>query len=227
LATGASTANLAIILIDARYGVLQQSRRHAFLAALLGIPHLIVAVNKMDLMEFREDVFTAICQEFRAFAAQIDAGDIVYIPISALDGDNVVHPSRRTPWYDGPTLLEHLETVPIARDLNLTDLRFPVQYVIRPNLDFRGFAGTLASGVVHPGDAITVLPGGRTSRVKSIVTWDGELGGSLRPHVRHPLPGGRDRCLSRRHAGPPRQPPPRRPPLRRHRGVDESEAARA
>jgi sulfate adenylyltransferase large subunit len=181
MATGASTANLAIILIDARYGVLQQSRRHAFLAALLGIPHLVVAVNKMDLMEFREEVFTAICQEFRAFAAQIDAGDIVYIPISALDGDNVVHPSRRTPWYSGPTLLEHLETVPIARDLNLTDLRFPVQYVIRPNLDFRGFAGTLASGVVHPGDAIAVLPGGRTSRVKSIVTWDGELPEAFAP----------------------------------------------
>ena len=181
MATGASTANLAIILIDARYGVLQQSRRHAFLAALLGIPHLIVAVNKMDLMEFREDVFTAICQEFRTFAAQIDAGDIVYIPISALDGDNVVHPSRRTPWYGGPTLLEHLETVPIARDINLTDLRFPVQYVIRPNLDFRGFAGTLASGVVRPGDAITVQPGGRTSRVKSIVTWDGELDEAFAP----------------------------------------------
>jgi sulfate adenylyltransferase large subunit len=181
MATGASTANLAIILIDARYGVLQQSRRHAFLAALLGIPHLVVAVNKMDLMEFREDVFTAICQEFRTFAAQIDAGDIVYIPISALDGDNVVHPSRRTPWYGGPTLLEHLETVPIARDINLTDLRFPVQYVIRPNLDFRGFAGTLASGVVRPGDAITVLPGGRTSRVKSIVTWAGELDVAFAP----------------------------------------------
>jgi sulfate adenylyltransferase large subunit len=175
MATGASTANLAIILIDARYGVLQQSRRHAFLAALLGIPHLVVAVNKMDLMEFREDVFNTIRDEFGAFAAQIDAGDIVYIPISALDGDNVVNRSQRTPWYDGPALLEHLETVPIARDINLTDLRFPVQYVIRPNLDFRGFAGTLASGVVRRGDDITVLPSGRTSRVKSIVTWEGEL----------------------------------------------------
>jgi sulfate adenylyltransferase large subunit len=181
MATGASTANLAIILIDARYGVLPQSRRHAFLAALLGIPHLVVAVNKMDLMEFRQDVFAAICEEFRAFAAQIDAGDLVYIPISALDGDNVVHRSRRTPWYGGPALLEHLETVPIARDINLTDLRFPVQYVIRPNLDFRGFAGTLASGVVHPGDAITVLPAGRTSRVKSIVTWEGELQEAFAP----------------------------------------------
>jgi sulfate adenylyltransferase large subunit len=186
MATGASTANLAIILIDARYGVLQQSRRHAFLASLLGIPHLVVAVNKMDLMEFREDVFNAIRDEFRAFAAQLqvgtpDAGDIVYIPISALDGDNVVNRSKRTPWYDGPALLEHLETVPIARDINLTDLRFPVQYVIRPNLDFRGFAGTLASGVVRRGDAITVLPSGRTSRVKSIVTWEGDLEEAFAP----------------------------------------------
>jgi sulfate adenylyltransferase large subunit len=181
MATGASTANLAIILIDARYGVLPQSRRHAFLAALLGIPHLVVAVNKMDLMEFREDVFNAIRDEFRDFAAQIDAGDIVYIPISALDGDNVVNRSQRTPWYDGPALLEHLETVPIARDINLTDLRFPVQYVIRPNLDFRGFAGQLASGVVRRGDAITVLPSGRTSRVKSIVTWEGELEEAFAP----------------------------------------------
>ena len=186
MATGASTANLAIILIDARYGVLPQSRRHAFLAALLGIPHLVVAVNKMDLMEFREDVFNAIRDEFRAFAAQLqvgtpDAADIVYIPISALDGDNVVNRSNRTPWYDGPALLEHLETVPIARDINLTDLRFPVQYVIRPNLDFRGFAGTLASGVVRRGDDITVLPSGRTSRVKSIVTWEGDLEEAFAP----------------------------------------------
>ncbi len=186
MATGASTANLAIILIDARYGVLPQSRRHAFLAALLGIPHLVVAVNKMDLMEFREDVFNSIREEFRAFAAQLpagvpDTGDITYIPISALDGDNVVNQSRRTPWYDGPALLEHLETVPIARDINLTDLRFPVQYVIRPNLDFRAFAGTLASGVVRRGDSVTVLPSGRTSRVKSIVTWEGELAEAFAP----------------------------------------------
>jgi sulfate adenylyltransferase large subunit len=186
MATGASTANLAIILIDARYGVLPQSRRHAFLAALLGIPHLVVAVNKMDLMEFREDVFNAIRDDFRAFAAQLHVGtggggEITYIPISALEGDNVVNRSERTPWYQGPALLEHLETVPIARDINLTDLRFPVQYVIRPNLDFRGFAGTLASGVVRRGDDITVLPSGRTSRVKSIVTWEGDLEEAFAP----------------------------------------------
>ncbi|MGD0771233.1 MAG: sulfate adenylyltransferase subunit CysN [Candidatus Solibacter sp.] len=181
MATGASTANLAIILIDARYGVLPQSRRHAFLATLLGIPHLVVAINKMDLMEFREDVFARIQDEFNSFVAQIEARDITYIPISALDGDNVVNRSPRTPWYDGPALLEHLETVPIARDINLTDLRFPVQYVIRPNLDFRGFAGTLASGVVRKGDGVTVLPSGRTSRVKSIVTWEGELDEAFAP----------------------------------------------
>ena len=186
MATGASTANLAIILIDARYGVLPQSRRHAFLAALLGIPHLVVAINKMDLMEFREDVFNAIRDEFGAFVAQLQTGmhearDITYIPISALDGDNVVNRSRRTPWYAGPALLEHLETVPIARDINLTDLRFPVQYVIRPNLDFRAFAGTLASGVVRRGDPVTVLPSGRASRVKSIVTWEGELDEAFAP----------------------------------------------
>jgi sulfate adenylyltransferase large subunit len=185
MATGASTANLAIILIDARYGVLPQSRRHAFLATLLGIPHLVVAINKMDLMEFREDVFARIRRDFSAFLAQIeaqiDSSAITYIPISALDGDNVVNRSPRTPWYHGPALLEHLETVPIARDINTTDLRFPVQYVIRPNLDFRGFAGTLASGVLRKGDRVTVLPSGRGSRVKSIVTWEGELDEAFAP----------------------------------------------
>ena len=227
MATGASTANLAIILIDARYGVLPQSRRHAFIAALLGIPHLVVAVNKMDLMEFREDVFNAIRDEFRAFAAQIDAGDIVYIPISALDGDNVVNRSQRTPWYDGPALLEHLETVPIARDINLTDLRFPVQYVIRPNLDFRGFAGTLASGVVRRGDADhgAAL---RPHQPREIHRHLGRRAGrGVRPHVGHGVPGRRDRCQPRRHAGAARQPAARRAPLRRHRGVDEPEAAGA
>ncbi|HLK49857.1 MAG TPA: sulfate adenylyltransferase subunit CysN [Bryobacteraceae bacterium] len=175
MATGASTANLAVILIDARYGVLPQSRRHAYIATLLGIPHLLVTVNKMDLVDFREEVFTAIRRDFEAFAEQLKARDVRYIPISALEGDNVVKRSARTPWYTGPSFLEHLETVPIDRDLNFTDLRFPVQYVIRPDLDFRGFAGQVASGVIRKGDAITVLPSGRTSRVKSIVTFDGEL----------------------------------------------------
>jgi sulfate adenylyltransferase large subunit len=175
MATGASTANLAIILIDARYGVLPQSRRHAFIATLLGIPHLAVAVNKMDLVDYREEVFNAIRADFTAFAEQLKVRDAQFIPISALKGDNVVKAGGRTPWYTGPSLLEYLENVPIANDRNLTEMRFPVQYVVRPNLDFRGFAGQVASGVIRRGDAITVLPSGRTSRVKSIVTFDGEL----------------------------------------------------
>jgi sulfate adenylyltransferase large subunit len=181
MATGASTANLAIILIDARYGVLPQSRRHAYIATLLGIPHLVVTVNKMDLVDYREEIFTAIRDEFTGFAAQLDVRDFRFIPISALKGDNVVERSRQMPWYSGPTLLDHLETAPISRDRNLTDMRFPVQYVIRPNLDFRGFAGQIASGVIRRGDAVTVLPSGRASRVKSIVTWDGELEEAFAP----------------------------------------------
>jgi sulfate adenylyltransferase large subunit len=181
MATGASTADLAIVLIDARYGVLPQSRRHAFIASLLNIPHLVVAVNKMDLVDFREDVFTAIRDDFSAFARQLECGEVTFIPISALEGDNVVTHSRRTPWYTGPALLEHLEIVPVAHDRNLRDFRFPVQYVIRPNLDFRGFAGQVASGVVRRGDPITVLPSGRSSRVKSIVTWEGELDEAFAP----------------------------------------------
>ncbi|MBS1859973.1 MAG: sulfate adenylyltransferase subunit CysN, partial [Acidobacteria bacterium] len=181
MATGASTANLAIILIDARYGVLPQSRRHAFIATLLGIPHLMVAVNKMDLVDFREDVFEAIRDDFRAFAQQLDAGEITFIPISALLGDNVVKRSANMPWYHGPAVLEHLETVPLAADRNLADMRFPVQIVIRPNLDFRGFAGQVASGVIRRGDEVVVLSSGRRSRVKSISTWDGELEEAFAP----------------------------------------------
>ena len=181
MATGASTANLAIVLIDARYGVLPQSRRHAFIATLLGIPHLTVAVNKMDLVDYREEVFTTIRADFTAFAEQLKVRDIEFIPISALKGDNVVGRSKRTPWYEGPSLLDHLETVPIGNDRNLTEMRFPVQYVIRPDLDFRGFAGQVASGMIRKGDAVTVLPSGRTSRVKSIVTWDGELEEAFAP----------------------------------------------
>jgi sulfate adenylyltransferase large subunit len=181
MATGASTADLAIVLIDARYGVLPQSRRHAFIASLLGIPQVVVAVNKMDLVDFREEIFSSIRDEFGAFARQLEACEITYIPISALEGDNVVARSRRMPWYGGPALLEHLETVPVEGSRNLADLRFPVQYVIRPNLDFRGFAGQVASGIIRRGDAITVLPSGQSSRVKSIVTWDGELEEAFAP----------------------------------------------
>ena len=175
MATGASTADLAIILVDARNGVLPQSRRHLYIATLLGIRHIVVAVNKMDLMDFREEVFEQVREDFLRFATQLLIGELKFIPISALGGDNVVTRSRRMPWYSGPALLEYLETVEVARDRVFDHMRFPVQYVIRPNLDFRGFAGQVASGMIRPGDAVTVLPSGRTTHVKSISTYDGEL----------------------------------------------------
>ncbi len=181
MATGASTASLAIVLIDARYGVLPQSRRHAYIAGLLGIPHLAVAVNKMDLVDFDREVFRNICAEFSAFTAELGFCGIEFIPLSALEGDNVVRRSARTPWYEGPSLLEHLESVPVGQDRNLSDLRFPVQYVIRPNLDFRGFAGQLASGVIRRGDEVQVLPSGKISRVKSLVSFDGDLEEAFAP----------------------------------------------
>ncbi len=175
MATGASTANLAIILVDARNGVLPQSRRHAYIASLLGIPHVVVAINKMDLMDFRQDVYESIRQEFSSFVEQLPIQDLQFIPISALLGDNVVERSANMPWYDGPNLLQYLETVHIGNDQNLTDMRFAVQYVIRPTLDFRGYAGQVTSGVIRKGDPIMVLPSGRTSKVSSIVTYDGDL----------------------------------------------------
>jgi len=181
MATGASTADLAIILIDARHGVLEQSRRHAYIASLLGIPHLAVAVNKMDLVDFREDVFRAIEAEFAAFVQKLGPRHLQFIPMSALEGDNVARRSDRMSWYDGPSLLEHLETVPVAASRDAADFRFPVQYVIRPDLDFRGFAGQIASGVVRRGDTVTVLPSGRTSRISRIVTWDGDLEEAFAP----------------------------------------------
>ncbi len=173
MATGASTASLAIILVDARNGVLPQSRRHGYIAALLGIPHIVVCVNKMDLMDFRQDVYDRITAEFGDYAGRLGLENILYMPVSALLGDNVVTRSENTPWYQGPALLEHLETVPIHRDRNFRDFRFPVQYVLRPNLDFRGFSGQVVSGVVRKGDSVMVLPSGRVSRVTSIVTYDG------------------------------------------------------
>ena len=173
--TGGSTANMAIILVDARTGVITQTRRHTFLCSLLGIKHIVLAVNKMDLVDFSEEVFRNIVSEFEAFIAPFNIPDVRCIPLSALEGDNVVEHSERTPWYDGPALLEYLETVHIGNDHNLKDFRFPVQYVIRPDLDFRGFAGKVASGVVHPGDEIMALPSGKRSRVKRIVTYDGDL----------------------------------------------------
>src|SRR6202023_3576089 len=165
MATGASTANLAIILVDARNGVLPQSRRHAYIASLLGIPHVVVAINKMDLMDFREDVFESIRREFSVFAGELNIRDLYFIPISALLGDNVVERSARIPWFDGASLLHHLESVHIGSDQNLTDMRFAVQYVIRPTLDYRGYGGQVTSGVIRKGDPIMVLPSGGSTRV--------------------------------------------------------------
>lgn len=175
MATGASTCDLAIILIDARYGVVTQTRRHSYIASLLGIRHIVVAVNKMDLLNFDESAFEKIKSDYLAFASKLGMNGVTFVPISALDGDNVVNRSERSPWYQGQTLMEILETAPIAGDKNYRDFRFPVQYVNRPNLDFRGFCGNVSSGVVKVGDEIRVLPSGKTSHVKEIVTFDGLL----------------------------------------------------
>lgn len=183
MATGASTCQLAIILIDARYGVVTQTRRHSYIVSLLGIRHVVVAINKMDLVDYSRDVFERIKDDYTGFVAKLDLHDITFIPMSALKGDNVVTKSDAMPWYSGPPLLDYLETVHIASDRNLTDLRFPVQYVIRPNLDFRGFAGTIASGVLRKGDEVMLLPSCKRSRVKSIVTYDGELEEAFSPQA--------------------------------------------
>ncbi len=173
--TGGSTANLAIILVDARTGVITQTRRHTYLVSLLGIKHVVLAVNKMDLVDFSKEVFDKIVADYRKFIEPLGIPDIQCIPLSALDGDNVVEKSDRTPWYDGVSLLEYLETVHIGNDHNLNDFRYPVQYVLRPNLDFRGFCGKVASGVVRKGDEVVALPSGKRSHVKSIVTYEGEI----------------------------------------------------
>ncbi|MGP0171951.1 sulfate adenylyltransferase subunit CysN [Pseudomonas sp. NCHU5208] len=177
MATGASTCDLAIILIDARYGVQTQTKRHSFITSLLGIKHIVVAVNKMDLKDFDQGVFEQIKADYLAFAEKIDLRPttLEFVPMSALKGDNVVNKSERSPWYTGQSLMEILETVEVSGDRNFDDLRFPVQYVNRPNLNFRGFAGTLASGIVRKGDEVMALPSGKSSRVKSIVTFEGEL----------------------------------------------------
>lgn len=179
--TGGSTANLAVILVDARTGVITQTRRHSYLVSLLGIKHVVLAVNKMDLVGFSKEVFDRIVADYHDFIDPLGIPDVQCIPLSALDGDNVVEHSDRTPWYEGPSLLEFLETVHIANDHNLTDFRYPVQYVLRPNLDFRGFCAKVASGVVRKGDPVVALPSGKTSRVKSIVTYDGELNYAFPP----------------------------------------------
>lgn len=173
--TGGSTANLAIILVDARTGVITQTRRHTFLVSLLGIKHIVLAVNKMDLVNFSEETFNEIRSEYLELTKHLGIEDVTCFPLSALEGDNVVERSERTPWYEGQSLLEFLETVPIDQDRNMTDFRYPVQYVLRPNLDFRGFCGKVASGVIHKGDEIVALPSMKRSHVKSIVTYEGEL----------------------------------------------------
>ncbi|MGB1091335.1 MAG: sulfate adenylyltransferase subunit CysN [Oceanobacter sp.] len=175
MATGASTCQLAIILIDARYGVQTQTKRHSFIASLLGIKHVVVAINKMDLMDFDQARFEEIQRDYMEFAQQLNLNDIRCVPMSALDGDNVVDRSERSAWYQGQTLMEILETVEIDEDRNLENFRLPVQYVNRPNLDFRGFCGTITSGLIQPGDAVMALPSQKTSKVERIVTYDGDL----------------------------------------------------
>jgi bifunctional enzyme CysN/CysC len=182
MVTGASTADLAIVLVDARNGLTEQSRRHAFLTTLLHVPHLVLAVNKMDLVDYDQAVFERISEEFAAFAAKLEIGDLTFVPISALHGDNVVQRSANMPWYNGPSLLHHLEHVHIASDRNLIDVRFPVQYVIRPHQatdpelhDYRGYAGQVAGGVLKPGDEVMHLPSGLTTRIKRIDTAQGPL----------------------------------------------------
>jgi bifunctional enzyme CysN/CysC len=185
MVTGASTADLALVLVDARKGVLEQSRRHAFLASLLGIPHLVVCVNKMDLVDWRQERFDEIKAEFRGFAMKLAIQDLSFVPVSALHGDNVVTRSANMPWYEGAPLLHHLEEVHIASDRNLIDARLPVQYVIRPmsdeHHDFRGYAGTIAGGVMKPGDQVVVLPSGFTSTIASIDTADGPVEEAFAP----------------------------------------------
>jgi sulfate adenylyltransferase large subunit len=179
MVTGASTADLSIVLIDARNGVSEQTRRHAFISSLLRIPHLVVAVNKMDLVDYAQQVFDEIVAEFTDWATRLQLSDVVFIPISALKGDNVVERADKMPWYQGPSLLYHLEHVVIATDRDMDDVRFPVQWVVRPmsdeHHDYRGYAGQVAAGVIRPGSEVVVLPSGRKTKIKAIDSYDGEL----------------------------------------------------
>jgi len=185
MVTGASTADLALILVDARKGLVEQSRRHAFLTSLLRVPHLVLCVNKMDLVDWDRGVYERIADEFTSFAAKLEITDLTVIPVSALEGDNIASRSEKSPWYEGPSLLHHLEHVHIASDRNLVDVRFPVQYVIRPQstvvTDYRGYAGQVASGVLKPGDEVMVLPSGMTSRIAGIDTADGPVDEAFPP----------------------------------------------
>jgi bifunctional enzyme CysN/CysC len=185
MVTGASTADLALVLVDARKGIVEQSRRHAFLCSLLRVPHLVLCVNKMDLVDWSQEIYENIVREFTAFAAKLEITDLSIIPISALKGDNIVTRSANMPWYEGPSLLHHLEHVHIASDRNLVDVRFPVQFVIRPQsttvTDYRGYAGQVASGVLKPGDDVLVLPSGFTTKILSIETADGPVSEAFPP----------------------------------------------
>jgi bifunctional enzyme CysN/CysC len=185
MVTGASTADLAIVLVDARKGILEQSRRHAFLVSLLRVPHLVVAVNKMDLVDYAQEAYESIRSEFTAFATKLEVPDLTVIPISALRGDNIVSRSSEMPWYEGPSLLHHLENIHVASERNLVDARFPVQYVLRPQStkfpDYRGYAGTMAGGVLKPGDDVLVLPSGLESRIAAIDTADGPISEAFPP----------------------------------------------
>jgi len=181
MATGASTCDLAVILIDARNGVVTQTKRHSFIVSLLGIKHVLVAVNKMDLVDYRQDVYEEIRADYKNFSVRLDVPDMHFIPISALNGDNILAPSENTPWYQGATLMDFLDNVYIGSDRNFEDFRFPVQYVNRPHLDFRGFCGTIASGIVRRNDEVMILPSRKTARVQSIVTFDGELEEAFAP----------------------------------------------
>ncbi|PID95434.1 MAG: sulfate adenylyltransferase subunit CysN [Bacteroidetes bacterium] len=181
MVTGASTANLAIILIDATKGVITQTKRHTYLVSLLGIKHVVLAVNKMDLVDYDQKVFDKICEDYKAFVTQLNVPDVHCIPLSALKGENIVETSAKMSWYKGKSMLEYLENVHISSDRNFSDFRFPVQYVLRPDRDFRGFAGKVASGIVKKGDEVMALPSRKTSKVKSIVTYDGELGEAFPP----------------------------------------------
>ena len=181
MVTGASTANLAIILIDATKGVITQTRRHTFLVSLLGIKHVVLAVNKMDLVNYNQKVFYDICADYKAFITQLDVPDVNFIPLSALKGENVVEPTTQMSWYHGPSMLEFLESVHISSDRNFDDMRFPVQYVLRPDLDFRGFSARVASGIIRKGEEIMVLPSRKTSRIKEIITYDGNIDEAFPP----------------------------------------------
>ena len=220
MVTGASTADLALVLIDARKGVLEQSRRHAVIASLLQVKHLVLCVNKMDLVEYSQERFDEICAEFTEFAAKLEIDDLTFMPVSALHGDNITEHSPNMPWYEGPTLLHYLEHVYIGTDRNLIDVRFPVQYVIRPmsheHHDYRGYAGQVASGILRPGDEVVVLPSGFTTTIAGVDVFGGPVDEAFAADVGERAPRRRDRHQPRRHARPSQQPAVGDPGRRRH-----------